>query len=371
MFSRGNVDSPRRLPQCGEGCGRNGNPGLPCLYSPGKSHAQSKADIFQGKLVKVEETNASTGMVDPRDRDVASMSLGSALAAREQYHGSCNDRIHVWMAAGTPRGSPAAAHKAIGDTCENHGMGLTMHCAEAPKDLEIYRGHYASSPAEFCKANNLIGKGRKTVLAHMVNLDLTKDLAILADCEATIAHNPASNCKLASGIAAIPRMLSEGVHVSLGTDGAPCNNTYDMFQEMRLASLLQKGLHKDAKTMSADTVLEMATINGAKALGLETQVGSLEVGKKADLIVMNVDRLHCAPFDPEQLTQGGVDPVTTVVYSCTGQDVEIVAVDGQILVRDHELVHQDQATILKEARAVGKRLRECTGFNAKSNRNYV
>jgi cytosine/adenosine deaminase-related metal-dependent hydrolase len=84
-----------------------------------------------------------------------------------------------------------------------------------------------------------------------------------------------------------------------------------------------------------------------------------------------VDRLHCAPFDPEQLIQGGVDPVTTVVYSCTGQDVEIVVVDGQILVRDHELVHQDQATILKEARAVSKRLRESTGFNATSSRNYV
>jgi cytosine/adenosine deaminase-related metal-dependent hydrolase len=326
---------------------------------------------LQGKLVKVEETNASTGMVDPRDRDVASMSLESALTAHKQYHGSCNDRIHVWMAAGTPRGSPSSAHKAIGDTCERHGMGLTMHCAEAPKDLDIYREHYASSPAEFCKANNLIGKGRKSVLAHMVNLDLATDLPILADAEVTVAHNPASNCKLASGIAAVPRMLNEGVHVALGTDGAPCNNTYDMFQEMRLASLLQKGLYKDAKIMTADTVLEMATINGAKALGLESKVGSLEVGKKADLIVMNVDQLHCAPFDPEQLLRGGVDPVTTVVYSCTGQDVEIVVVDGRILVRDHQLVHQDQAAILKEARAVSQRLRQCTQLDGTSACNYV
>ena len=310
-------------------------------------------------------------MVDPRDRDVASMSIQSALATHEQYHGSCDNRLHVWMAAGTPRGSPAAAHKAIGDACEQHGMGLTMHCAEAPKDLDIYREHYGSSPAEFCKATNLIGKGRNTVLAHMVNLDLPKDLPILAECEAAIAHNPASNCKLASGIAAIPQMLAEGVHVALGTDGAPCNNTYDMFQEMRLASLLQKGLWKDASIMTAYTVLQMATINGAKALGLEAEIGSLEVGKKAYFVVMNVDRLHCAPFDPTELSLGGVDPVTIVVYSCTGQDVERVVVDGQLLVKDHKLLRQDEAAILKDARAVSRRLRECTGVGSKICHNYV
>ena len=328
------------------------------------------ANFCQGKLVKVEETNASTGMVDPRDRDVASMSLQSALAAHEQYHGTCDGRLHVWMAAGTPRGSPAAAHKAIGDCCEKHDMGLTMHCAEAPKDLEIYREHYDCSPAEFCKATNLIGKGRNTVLAHMVNLDLPTDLPILAECGATVAHNPASNCKLASGIAAISQMLDDGVHVSLGTDGAPCNNTYDMFQEMRLASLLQKGLRRDATAMTADRVLEMATIDGAKALGLEAEVGSLEVGKKADLVVMNVDGSHCAPFDPEQLGQG-VDPITVVVYSCTGRDVESVVVDGRLLVHDRKLLKQNEVEIVKEAQAVSQRLRDCTGVHSGTYRNYV
>lgn len=298
------------------------------------------------------------------------MSLQSALATHGQYHGTCDGRLHVWMAAGTPRGSPAAAHKAIGDACEQHDMGLTMHCAEAPKDLEIYREHYDCSPAEFCKSTNLIGKGRNTVLAHMVNLDLPIDLPILAECGATVAHNPASNCKLASGIAAIPRMLDEGVHVALGTDGAPCNNTYDMFQEMRLASLLQKGLWKDAATMSADKVLEMATINGAKALGLEADVGSLEIGKKADFVIMNVDGSHCAPFDPTQLGQG-IDPITTVVYSCTGRDVESVIVDGRLLVKDYKLREHNEADIVKEAQVVSRRLRECTGVHSGRHLNYV
>jgi cytosine/adenosine deaminase-related metal-dependent hydrolase len=143
-----------------------------------------------------------------------------------------------------------------------------------------------------------------------------------------------------------------------------------MFQEMRLASLLQKGLWKDSTAMTADRVLEMATINGAKALGLDAEVGSLEVGKKADFVVMNVNGPHCAPFDPKQLGQG-VDPITIVVYSCTGRDVESVVVDGRLLVEDHKLLRQSESDIVKEAQAVSKRLRECAGVDSSRNLNYV
>lgn len=178
-----------------------------------------------GKLVKGEETNSKLGMKDPRDRDISSMTIDSVLAAHEQYQGSSGGRIQVWMAAGTPRGSPASAHRQIGDACAEHGLGLTMHCAEAPKDLEIYRQSYDCSPVEFCVTNNLVGPGRKTVLAHMVNLDLPVDISLLSRHDGvSVAHNPASNCKLASGISPVPEMLAGGVNVSLGTDGAPCNS---------------------------------------------------------------------------------------------------------------------------------------------------
>lgn len=322
-------------------------------------------------MVKIEETNENTGMVDPRDRDVSSMSIESALAAYTKYHKTSDDRLHVWMAAGTPRGSPASAHKAIGDTCEQHGIGLTMHCAEAPQDLTIFREHYASTPAEFCRDNNLIGKGRHTVLAHMVNLDLSIDLPILHATGAAVAHNPASNCKLASGIAAVPQMLDQGVLVSLGTDGAPCNNTYDMFQEMRLAGLIHKGNLRDASVVGADEVLEMATSNAAKALDLGDEIGSLEVGKKADFVVLDVSGLGCAPFDSEQLVDGGLDPVTVAVYSCTGADVKMVVVDGQVLVQDHQLVVADEKSILEEARKVVKRIRDVAGVKSRKARCYI
>jgi cytosine/adenosine deaminase-related metal-dependent hydrolase len=311
----------------------------------------------------VTETNSELGISDPRDRDVSSMSIESALAAHNKYHGSCNGRLHCWMAAGTPRGSPASAHKAIGDACHEHDIGLTMHCAEAPKDLEIYREYYQCTPAEFCQDNNLTG--RKSVLAHMVNLDLERDLSILQRTGTTVAHNPSSNCKLASGIAAVPEMLAQGVNVGLGTDGSPCSNTYDMIREMHLASILHKGNTHDASVVCAEDVLEMATINGARALGLEDSIGSLEVGKKGDFVVVDPSGLYCAPYDADQIVRGGMDPVTTLVYSCTGSDVDMVLVDGEVLVNGGKLLTLDEETVKTRSREVIARLRERAGITSK------
>ncbi|KIX99219.1 uncharacterized protein Z520_04795 [Fonsecaea multimorphosa CBS 102226] len=326
------------------------------------------------KLVKVGTTGV---LVDARDKDFSSMSIESALAAHDRYNGSYGGRIRVWMAAGTPRGSDEGSHKAIGDACARHGISLTMHCAEAPADLGIYRDSYNCSPVEFCERTNMIGgegESRKTVLAHMVNLDLERDLPILQrhqqqaptsrDADqvprplVSVAHNPSCNCKIASGIAPVPELLAAGINVSLGTDGAPCANTYDMILEMRMAALIQRGTRNDASLMEAQKVIQMATIDGARALGLEKEVGSLEVGKKADLIVLDPSGLQCCPFDPDQIMGGGVDPLTTVVYSCTGADVKTVLVDGQVVVDDGRLVVADERQIKEAARKVIRRIRE-------------
>lgn len=309
-------------------------------------------------------------MKDPRDRDISNMSIEAALAAHGKYHGSSSGRVHVWMAAGTPRGTAESAHKAIGDACCEHGIGLTMHCAEAPKDLVIYRESYDCSPVEFCHRTNLIGKGRHTVLAHMVNLDLSKDLPLLFEDGASVAHNASSNCKLGSGIAAIPEMLEANINVSLGTDGAPCANTYDMIQEMRMSALVHKGSRQDAAAITAEQVLTMATINGAKALGLEKDIGSLEVGKKADFVVVDPTGLHCAPFDSSQILEGGVDPITTVVFSCSGADVDKVIVDGEVLVDGGRLVRHDEHQIRDESQRTIRRIRNKTEVRTRIKRNY-
>lgn len=321
-----------------------------------------------GKLVKFEESNKELNITDPRDRDINSMSIESMMAAYKQHHGSFNDRLHVWAAAGTPRGSPLSSHLGIGEACREHGIGLTMHCAEAPKDLTIYRDMYSCTPMEFCQQAKLTGK--KTVLAHMVHLGLETDLPILKETGTTVAHNPNSNLKIASGIAKVPQMLDAGVNVSLGTDGAPCGNTYDMFREMHLAGILHKGANLDAGLVGAETVLEMATINGARALGLEKEVGSLEVGKKADFVVVHPKGLRSAPWDEGQVLCGGVDPMTTVVYSCTGVDVEMVVVDGEVLVNGGELVKLDEGEIIEAAKKSIKGIRERSGIKSGNRKGW-
>ena len=173
----------------------------------------------------------------------------------------------------------------------------------------------------------------------MVHLDDT-DIAALAKTDTHVVHCPSSNTKLASGICRVPDLHKAGVNVSLGTDGAPCNNTCDMLQEMRLAGILHKVATMSPTAVPAERVLEMATIHGARALGLEDQIGSLEVGKKADFAVIDMRAVHLQPWH---------NPVSAVVYAATGRDVELVVVDGKVLVEDGKLVGVDEEALWKEA----------------------
>lgn len=285
------------------------------------------------------------------------MSIQAAVDAYQKYDKTANDRIHIWMAAGTPRGSPLTAHKDIGKAAKSHAMGLTMHCAEAPKDLAIYREQYQCSPFQFCRDTQLTGE--KSVFAHVVHPDPgAGDYEILRESKSTVSHNPTSNLKLGSGISPIPDMVAAGVNVALGTDGAPCNNTYDMFREMHLASILHDGVRQRAGTLNAHEILEFATINGARALGLEEHIGSLAVGKKADMVIVAPKGVKSAPWDAAGILSGGLDPVTVLVH-CSGSYVDSVLVDGQVLVREGELLTVDETEVVSKAKeaAVGIRSR--------------
>lgn len=318
---------------------------------------------IKGKLIKAVETNPDLNLKDARDRDVESMSIFSAMTAHEQHHGSFNGRLHMWFAAGTPRGSPMSAHAAIGEAAQAHDIGLTMHCAEAPKDLSIYRESYDCSPFQFCKTTILTGS--KSVFAHCVHPDpKAGDFDILRETRSTVSHNPTSNLKLGSGTAPIPDMLAAGVNIALGTDGAPCNNTYDMFREMHLASILHGGVREQAGIITAYQVLEFATINGARALGLEDQIGSLEIGKKADVVIVAPDGVGAAPWDSKQVLQGGLDPVTTLVH-CQGVDVEYVLVDGKMLVGAGKLIGINENEIVEKAKLAIRGIRERSGIKAR------
>ena len=305
----------------------------------------------QGKLVKFTETNRQLSITDPRDQDLLAMSIPELLNAHQKHHNSHDGKIHVWAAAGTPRGTSISHYLELGETCSKQGISATMHCAEAPRDRVIYHDTYSCSAMEFIRDAKLCPQptsamdhgnlSHRLVLAHMVNLDNEVDIPLLAQTQTSVAHNPTSNLKLASGVAPVPSMLSNSspVNVSLGTDGAPCSNHYDMFQEMHLAGILHKGVNRDATLIPAEVALEMATINGARALGLEDEVGSIEVGKKGDFVVIDPygrGGLGAAPWSAD-FSSHAVSPVTTVVHGCTGRDVDMTVINGDILVEGGKL----------------------------------
>ena len=175
-------------------------------------------------------------------------------------------------------------------------------------------------------------------LAHCVHLD-ESELELLARTRAHVLHCPSSNLKLRSGIAPVKEMLERGISVSLGADGAACNNRLDMFTEMRLTALLQKVVH-GADALDARRVLRMATADGARALGLAGEIGSLEAGKRADLSLVSLDRLHTTPCP---------DVVSTLVYAAQPGDVRAVLIDGHLVLRGGELTTLDEREVIAEA----------------------
>jgi cytosine/adenosine deaminase-related metal-dependent hydrolase len=162
----------------------------------------------------------------------------------------------------------------------------------------------------------------------------------VGETKANVAHCPSSNLKLASGIPKVPELLGAGANVGLGCDGAPCNNSYDMIREMKIAAVIQKGRLLDPLTMPASAVLEMATIRGARAMGMESQLGSIEVGKKADLAFIDLKKPHLTPFR---------DIVSNIVYSAMGSDVDTVLADGRLLLRHGKALTLDEEEIVDEA----------------------
>jgi cytosine/adenosine deaminase-related metal-dependent hydrolase len=170
----------------------------------------------------------------------------------------------------------------------------------------------------------------------------------LAHAGTNVVHCPSSNLKLGSGIAPIPEMLAAGCCVAIGADGAACNNRLDAFEEMRVAALIQKP-RLGPEAMPAATVLELATLGGARALGLEAEIGSIEVGKRADLVVLDLSGPHGQPADAEIPSR--------LVYAARGADVRHVLVDGRVVVRGGRLVTTDLAEIREKANAAARRLR--------------
>jgi len=201
---------------------------------------------------------------------------------------------------------------------EQLGLGIHIHLHETRDEIAQSEAQYGVRPMQRMLQLGLLGPN--LVAAHGVHL-LPNEIELLAEYGCHIAHCPNSNLKLASGIAPVAQLLAKGVNVGLGTDGAASNNRLDMFAEMRLCALLAKGVSENASTVPAQQALDMATINAAKALGLEHQIGSIEVGKLADLAAVRLDDVATTPY---------YDPIAHLVYSCGREHVTHTWVAGEL-----------------------------------------
>lgn len=223
------------------------------------------------------------------------------------------------------------------DLSQELNTGSHVHLAETQNEDNNARKQFGMSPTEYFEKAGLFN--RHTLAAHCVVLS-DHDIEILAAHKVSVAHNPQSNLKLSSGVAPVCRMLDAGINVALGTDGASSNNDLDMWEEMRCASLLQKGITGNPCSIPAYTALKMATVNGAKAIGREGELGVLVKGALADIILVDIEKPHMYPH---------TNLVSELVYSANSQDVDTVIINGQITVRNRKCLTMNATEVCNSA----------------------
>ena len=208
--------------------------------------------------------------------------------------------------------------KKCGEYAKSHNMPIHTHLAETQKEFDDCMAEHGMTPTEYMESTGLFEN--PTIAAHCVAMT-DRDLEILKKHNVSVAHNPISNLKLASGVAAVPKMLEMGINVALGTDGASSNNSLDMFEEMKTAALIHKGVSLDPTVVDAYTVLKMATVNGARALGFK-DLGAIKQGFLADMIILDFNTPHLMPLH---------NVLSSLVYSAKCSDVEYTMVNGKIV----------------------------------------
>lgn len=274
-------------------------------------------------------------------------SITESLRLLERWNGRADGRIRYCFAPRFAVSCTRGLLEQVARLSRERDVMVHTHASENRDEIAMVESATGKRNIEYLRDVGLAAP--HVVLAHCVWLD-ENEMEILRETGTHVAHCPSSNLKLASGFARVAEMLERGISVSLGADGAPCNNRLDMFTEMRTAALLQKALH-GSRTLPALTALRMATINGARALGLADQIGSIEAGKRADLQLVNLDRLHTTPQP---------DPVSTIVYAAEASDVETVIIDGQIVMRDGQLLTMNEQEVITQARDEAQQLAQMT-----------
>lgn len=260
----------------------------------------------------------------------------------DRWHGAADGRIQVWVYSASPglRESPARMEEIL-QIVRSYGGRVTCHWAEGGEGRGYYRKQYGAQKAtHFLEAHNFLGPD--ILLVHTVHLD-DEEIGILARSGTPVAHCPVSNTIRAGqpfAVAPVREMLAAGVTVGLGTDACICNDKSSLFEAMKQAVLLQKLRTGSPAAMTARQALQMATVNGAKIVGLEQEIGSLETGKKADIILLNLNRPHILPLH---------NIYENIVYCASETDVDTVIVNGRVLMRGRQVMTLDVAEVMSQA----------------------
>jgi len=307
-----------------------------CLFEVAR---QAGLRAFMGKALMDAANGIPVRLIEPTQN-----ALNETLQLIQTWHQHEKGRLRYAVA---PRFLLCCSNElmaAVKSIAQEQALLIHTHAAETKQEVAIIQQQTGFGNIEYLAEIGLTAPN--LCLAHSIWIN-DREMNILQASGTRVLHCPSANLKLASGIAPIPEMLARGIPVALGADGAPCNNNLDIFMEMRLAALLQKYRLADPGVLPARQVIEMATINGARTLGLENEIGSLEVGKKADLIILNLNHVHSVP---------GTDLYARIVYSARPENVETVMIDGQLVMQQKQLLTLDEARIVRESQPASKRL---------------
>lgn len=289
----------------------------------------------------------SYGMIDFGDEEKRKNEINENLALFNACDGMSNGRIKVFLGPHSPYTASEELLIQVRELANEYNMGIHIHVSETQKEIEDVSAEKGLRPFEYLDKIGFLGPD--VVAAHSVWLS-DDEIEIIKKNNVKISHNPCSNMKLASGIAPVSKLIENDICVSIGTDGASSNNNLDLIEELKTASLLQKVSTLDPKVLTSDEALAMGTIKGAEALGLESEIGSIEVGKKADIILIDTNSANMVP-DSSSLS-------SNIIYSANGSNVDTTICDGKILMENKKLTVLDEDEIYQKARQAIKELKE-------------
>jgi 5-methylthioadenosine/S-adenosylhomocysteine deaminase len=292
---------------------------------------------------------------DAPDTPAAARAAVERTAANvRRYHGGAAGRVAMWFGLMIPRrpgdGTYPHFYRRAADVARDLGIGITYHFCSELEDSAYMDAAFGMRPARWSYEHGVLGPNVLLIGGSSVTPD---ELRLLADTGTPLAHSPVANMKMATGIFPLPDALAAGVALAIGTDGGLNNNGHDLFAEMKSAVLLQNAVRRRAGTIAPHTVLELATLGGARAIGRAHDLGSLEAGKLADIVLVDLGRAHTQPVH---------DIVSTLVFAANGSNVDTVLVGGRIVLRGGRITGLNEASVLDRAADAGARVRRLLGL---------